>query len=393
MPALRDEDELTTTVTSEQSDDTPDRPLSDEDAGGAATAESDPYEDGLDDDLDAEPSEETGESDEAQGAAEDGRPRNPDGTFAPKGAAPPTEGDGQRGGAAQPVPEAAGAIPDPGPAPTPWVANLYGQDAEPIPGALYKPGHGVFVPETQLGALTALVARGSKYEEFRRERQEAARQVEQAVAPVEFEAKTLAGIVAQFLQPTFYEQFGLTPDLAQPYIQELQFRLREAALERREKFGTAQAIRQTTGPVQAELDPYDAQATVRAEVAEVVRQADYHGLFSDADVQALGSRLTALNPFVQDESGNWYLDRQVVTEAIALAAEPKRAFVRERQAQQAKQQASTAADRNRRVTGTATPAKLKPTAPAKPDTFSGDPWDNPALSKEERRALWLKAHG
>ena len=36
------------------------------------------------------------------------------------------------------------------------------------------------------------------------------------------------------------------------------------------------------------------------------------------------------------------------------------------------------------------PAAPKPSAaPA----FTGQPWENPALSRDERRALWLKAHG
>ncbi len=375
MPPMTDEDERTTTASPPQdepetSTETESQPVTD-DAGS-----SDVYTADLDDDDAAEQAEGDGEAEDAE--------------------AQPTEGDGETGEASGAVPEAAGATPEPPKVdpPQPWRANLYGQEAEPIPGALYKPGVGVLVPEAKLGQLTALVARGAKYEEFKRERQDAARAVEQAVAPVQFEAQALAEVVGQFLSPEFYAQFGLTPDLAEPYIKDLQFRLREKALERREKFGTTAGSRPTTdAPAGAELDPYDAQATVQAEVAEVLKQADYHGVFSASDVQAIGSRLTALNPFVQDEQGHWYLDRKAVAEAIALAAEPRRQLAAERQAQEAQRQASEAAKRNRAVTGQTTPTPAKRPAPKAVSSFDGKPWENPALSRDERRALWLKAHG
>jgi hypothetical protein len=374
MPPTAEASARTTTATDEQDETTtPETPLPEtEDAG------SDVYTD----DLDEQDAEEQAEDASAE----------------PETEAPTTEGDGETGAASGAVPEASGATPAPEapvePPPVAWRANLYGQDAEPIPGALYKPGIGVLVPEAHIGTLTALVARGSKYEEFKRERQSAAKAIEQAVAPVQFEAQALAEVVSQFLSPDFYAQLGLTPDLAEPYIKDLQFRLREKALERREKFGPGGA-RATTAPTdEATLDPYDAQATIGAEVTDLLQHPDYHGVFSAADVQAIGRRLTALNPFVQDAEGQWYLDREAVKAAVELAAEPRRVALKERQANATRQQVQAVAQRNAKVTGQTTPAARPAAAPkpAAPPSWDGEPWENPALSREEKREAWLKAH-
>ena len=385
MPEIT-EDELETTTpaspeaSDSEQDDTPE-PSAD-DAGGS---DYDPLTHGLEDEDAAD-----------DGAFSADRPRGPDGKFIEKDkAAPPTEEtpptSGLSGVAA--ASEAAGAPPSEPIAP--WVANLYGEEAAPIPGALYKPGHGVFVPEAELGTLTALVARGRRYDEFKRERQDAAKYVESAVAPVQAEAKVMGSVLAAtVLNPDWITQAALDPQGA---IREIALSLREQHLELREQFRTPQPpTPQTTGEA-SEVDPYDAHATIRAEVTDLLRLPDYHGVFAPQDVQAMERRLSTLHPFVQDESGRWFLDRQVVRELLDTAAESRRLLARDRQTTQAQQAAQVAAKRNQQVTATTTPtpkpgAKAKTAARPKTAAFEGDPWDNPALSFEERKAAWEKAH-
>lgn len=108
---------------------------------------------------------------------EKGRWRTADGKFASK---QPTkeaeESVKQEVAALAAVPDAPKADPV-----VPWKPNIYGQEVELIPGAKFHPEHGLLIPPGQIPNATALMARGTKYDDVKNARQQFAQEREQIV--------------------------------------------------------------------------------------------------------------------------------------------------------------------------------------------------------------------
>lgn len=282
----------------------------------------------------------------------------------------------------------------PKPTNAPWKPNLYGQEVEVLQGALTSPDGHLFIPKEQVALATALIARGTKYEEVKQERQKWASEREKLTEPYKAETQALAAILSSTLMDdNWMLQYAIDPEAAK---REVSFRLKEAQLELREKFGNLASPEKATPPTQGpELDRYDAEHAARTELDTILNTADYHGLFTDVDRQKVWSALTqAPNLFVLMDN-EWKMDVEELHRVVSLYAEaPKREkAVREQQDRERK--ATEAAKRN----ANAVPKPTEPPKPAAPkastpdDPYADKPWENPALDAKDRRALYRKHLG
>jgi hypothetical protein len=333
---------------------------------------------------------------------EKGRVRAQDGKFAkkpePKPTAPPETPESVP--APDEGPEAATPAPvEDAPKNQPWRPNVYGQEVELLPGALVSPDGHVFIPKDQAATLQALVARGTKYDEVKQMRQQLAKEREQMTAPLKAETQALAELLSSTLfDDNWMLQYAIDPDAAK---REVSYRLREAQLTLREQFGQPSVTPPTppsNGPSAPSepLDPYDAELGLTGWLEnDILSLPEYHGLFSASDKSAIVSRLMAVEPFAF-VNGGWAIDQMVARQLIdALAEAPKRE--RAIKAQQEKdRKASEAARRNAAAVPKPTePAKAAPTPKAATpnDDYADQPWNNPALDRHERAALYRKHLG
>lgn len=387
--------EPTTTVTDEGEQDEQFEP-----AGDVEFAQA-PLDD--DDELPPPGAEEEGEATaeapeppEGVTVDEKGRWRNPDGTFASKQPTKEAEESVKAEVAATPPP------PAPDPNIQPWKPNIYGNEVELIPGAKFHPEHGLLIPVAQLPNATALMARGTKYDEVKQERQRFAQERESLLGAAKFENESLATILMNTL---YNEEFRLRAatdwDSAK---REVEFALREAQLNLKEKYGGSVLAKPTPDqPPQnqqdpGDLDPYDAELGLRGWITETLSQPAYHGLFTAKEQDALVQRLMAIGPFAKHE-GQWALDTLVASQFVdALADAPRREQARK--AEEEKRKAAEAATKRNEAAvpkptapPTKRPAKGGKSAKSTPD-YTDRPWDDPKLSKEERReALRRKVLG
>ena len=375
LPA--DELEPTTTVSSDESDDTTD--ATDEVEFSQAPDDDDELPPATD--PDAEPV--VPEPPDGVTVDDKGRWRNPDGKFASK----------------QPTPEAAASVrAEQGSAPpttpvvdpiVPWKANVYGKEVDLIPGARFHPDHGLLIPKEQIGLAQMLMARGTKYDEVKQARQQFAQEKATITEASRFENESLATILQQTsLNPEWIMLAATDPDSAN---KQLQFMLREAQLDLKEKYGSSQLAKPATAePPQndpGELDPYDAESGLRAWLTnDVLTLPEYHGLFSAAEQDAMVRRIMAVQPFAKHE-GQWAIDTLVAQQFVdALAESPRREQARKAQ-EETQKVATQAAKRNDAAVpkSTAPATKSTPKPKSKTPDYAEKPWLDPSVSREDKR--------
>ena len=370
MPAFEELEPATTDTNDELSQDdttTDDAPESipTEDEGAEASAEPDESE-GIELAPDAPP--------QPKEYVREGR------RFVPK--AVPEKADGT-----PPAP----AAPPPSPV-VPWKANVYGNETELIPGAKFHPDHGLLIPKDQMGYAQMLMARGTKYDEVKQQRQAWAQEKATLTESAKFENERLADVLQRTaMNPEWVMLAATDPDAA---TREMQFLLRDAQLTLKEKYGKSAWANPTPADAPndpGELDPYDAEMGVRGFLADVLNTPDYHGLFTDAEKDALTARLMAIEPFAKHE-GQWALDTLVARQLIdALAEAPRREkSLREQMAQSTKAQAASRRNAAAVPKPTGQPKAAKATTPKGNDFPADKPWLDKSKSMEERKHLYAK---
>lgn len=374
---------------------------------------------------DNEPSDETASEEEAVSfdgiEPDDALPPEPDPDAEPEPDAPPTPPEGvtvdEKGrwrtadgkfASKQPTPEAAASVeaevaaqstaepPKPDPV-VPWKPNIYGQEVELIPGAKFHPEHGLLIPKDQIPNATALMARGTKYDEVKNARAQFAQEKEQLIGAAKYENELMGQILnTTVLNAEWVLQAATDPQWAEREVKTL---LREANIALREKYGPsalAQPAPADAKPTNdpGDLDPYDAEMGLRGWVNETLNTPDYHGLFKDSDRDAIVRRLMTISPFAKHE-GQWALDTLIAQQFIDALAEAPRREQALRAEQEKKQAADAAAKRNANAVPKPT-VPPKPAAPAKrsaksPPDYSEKPWLDPSLSRDEKREALLRS--
>ena len=307
----------------------------------------------------------------------EGRWRNPDGTFASR------QPNAQ---AVASVKAETAPVVQPN---TPWTPRIYDSEREIIPGALRSPTGDVFIPANQVGQLTALVARGDKYAEIPQMRQQFAQREQQLSGRLQFEGEKYGEILKNtLLNPDFLQRASQDPATA---IREVRLMVQEAALESREQFGVLPQTTEAQGTdMGGGLDQYEGVGAVHGLLDEIFQSPDYHGVLKDSDREAIINDLRATDVplFVFDPNQGWLLDERPIRLATKLHGDRVRAMRPNPPADAANRRNAAA------LPPTTAPAANKPkAAAASEDKYRDKPWDNPALSFNERKKAFHKAKG
>lgn len=211
-------------------------------------------------------------------------PRQPDGRFAERPTEPTAEAqpDAEPEGEGEPSAE-------PDPDIVPWVLETQTR-GEPtrieIPGALYKPGQGVFIPDTPeaQGQFRQMLVRGARYERVQQQNAQLREQLTAGVTRHQLENQAMAAVLKDVLNPDFITQAALDPEMT---IERLQLKLQRAALDLERQHGGAlvdtqanprealesaayaleESFEDVIGEVAPGLDP-DARAEIEAAIAQ-----------------------------------------------------------------------------------------------------------------------------
>ena len=270
----------------------------------------------------------------------------------------------------------------------PWTPNIYGQVKAIIPGALESPGRGIWIPEAQRGALTALVARGEKWHEVQATRQEHAAALEREQQRTQFYADQFADIMqSTLLSPKWMERATKDEFTYETAKQQVENRLRAAMVDAKEKFGAVQAkaAGDTTVPVPPP-DRYDAQSAIDSFLDE-----KYPGIDKPAVLAILSAQdgPEVLRHFPEH---GWQLDERPMHLVARYIQSQKPA------APVPTPGADPATTRNKAAVPQtpvrAAVAAARPKATSTPDDprndpkYADEPWKNPALSFAEQRELF-----
>lgn len=390
----------------------PDAPAADAGGAGDVDLESDPMTAGLDaDELDGHRTERELEAvtPEADGWKKDSMNRwhRRDGTVASKAEVAEREKrlaeQGPDGAIAANAEKANAEAPALLP-PSAWRPNVYGQEVELIPGALQSPDGDVFIPRGMVAQATALMARGTKYDEVRQWRQQAAAERDKAVGPLREENAHLRTILENIRKPEILASWGLTDPAS---LQLMSLEIENALLSGpRPTPGPASqppAAAQEQYPDAGELDQYDAQQAVNEELADLLATPDFKDVFTPAQVQELAKFVISAYPFTQIQ-GQHVLDRVALAQLVSLRAETPRAVRAARAAWETshrqQQVVATAGRRNAAATSPSVAANTTPPRPAPAaaaaasgaddPAYADQPWTNPALSREQKRDLFYQ---
>lgn len=284
----------------------------------------------------------------------------------------------------------------------PWTPNIYGQEKPIVPGAVYRDGHGLFIPQKSLAHTTMLLARGERLPEVSRRVESLQGEVQKAGERSAFAEEQFKQILeGTLLDPEWMDKAtkdATSYEVAKLHVQNL---LRAAGVTAREKFGALPApVKPGESAASAPpLDQYEAYGTLTDFLGELSQSPEFQGM-TDADRNAVIAQLKKddLPVFVNHPDHGWLLDERLVTLTARYIQTHKKQV-----ASPAPTAPSADATRNKAAVP-ASPAK--PVAPqpaaarrapqAPPDDPRNDPryadrpWDNPALSREERRELFYK---
>lgn len=270
----------------------------------------------------------------------------------------------------------------------PWTPNIYGKEKPILPGAIDRPGHGIFIPEAQRGTLTALVARGEKWHESvkSRQEQEAAITREQQ-RTAHFESSFVTILKSTVLNPEWMEWAAKDAGTYETAKMQVETRLEAASVAAAQQFGKIPekpkdgAVPSTDPP-----DQYEAQQAF----AEFLDE-EFPGIDKRAVADALVRENVQLMANLPDHG--WVID----TRPIRLAAR----YIQQQKQQSPGPAATPAVDpaKERNKAAVPTTAAPKPpaarpkatTAPEDPQNdprYADKPWENPALDRETRRALF-----
>ena len=304
-------------------------------------------------DTDA-PSDEPGKDDVVIGGVRVdrfGRMHRADGTVMSK-----AEQDAARPGVSSPTAPVVEA-----PKNEPFVPTANGQPvADLFPGALKSPKGELYFPTDQAGRVEQLVARGLRYDEFRRGTAEAKQQLDQVTRRTAAEAKALEETLLvhvstpEALQALAQRVQEVGPAMAH---KELSLAIREAALAVDREFGPgASRTRGASAEHTTPLDRDDAHDTFEGYFRDMLSRPEYHGMSAELQKNVRGM-LSRLPLFGVDKDGDWSLMEEVGDEVWAMA---KAMVERDRMVASARPKPNTTA-----------PSRIPPTAASRAPVGNG----------------------
>lgn len=281
--------------------------------------------------------------------------------------------------------------------PVPFKANVYGKEQDVIPGALYKPGVGVLIPENRVADLHRLAAHASKYGDVAQLRQERAKLEQQSNERMAFYGQKFSEVLqSTLLNPEWFAWAAASRENFETAQMQVQLKLQQGELEATTKFG---AMPTTTANADADdpLDPYEAEASVDGYLNELLASPDYHGTLTAEDTAIIKAQLKEQDVpiFVRHPDHGWSLDERPIRSLMALRFQSVKAG---RTAPSAPPKVEQVTRRNAaavpKTTEPAAAAAPKPAAKTAPkDPYADQPWNNPELSFQERKRLFSKAKG
>lgn len=200
---------------------------------------------------------------------------------------PPAEAaEGPAGAEAAPVAE------EPDAAIVPYTFKAYGQEIA-FPGAQYKPGHGVFLPEDSLTAFRVAVARAIKHDKLVQDNESLRTELKRGTTQKDLEAQAVMDVVLPKLtSDEWLQAFVQNPELAR---KELALELRSRQLEVQQRLLTDPAFRATDPSLlEAKTSPEDVTHELDVTVDELLRRDEFKGAFTRAEradlAQAIADR-------------------------------------------------------------------------------------------------------
>lgn len=185
-----------------------------------------------------------------------------------------------------PDPAAPPPAPEPDIEPLQWLA--YGKPVE-IPGAQYKPGHGVFIPDSQVPQLRQAWARGhERYPQIVNENAELRQALSSVYTRREAEAYAVIEVLGQhFGSEQAFQQFlqyaSESPALA---LREIRAMLKEKQLELGQN--VSEPAERLTNP---QVDAADVAEALTDEMELMFRQPEFRGKFTPAQQRDLTNRV------------------------------------------------------------------------------------------------------
>lgn len=281
--------------------------------------------------------------------------------------------------------------------PVPFKANVYGKEQEVIPGALYKPGVGVLIPENRVADLHRLAAHASKYGDVAQLRQERAKLEQQSNERMTFYGQKFSEVLqSTLLNPEWFAWAAASPENFQTAQMQVQLKLQQGEMEATTKFGAMPTTTANANDAEP-LDPYEAEASVDGYLNELLASPDYHGTLTPEDTAIIKAQLKEQDVpiFVRHPELGWSLDERPIRSLVALRFQSVKAG---RTAPKVEPKVEQVTRRNAaavpKITEPAANAAPKPATAAPPkDKYADQPWNNPELPFQERKRLFSKAKG
>lgn len=250
-----------------------------------------------------------------------GRMHRADGTVMSK-----AEQDAAR--AASPAPVAAAAPVD-APKNEPYVPVAYGQPmADVFPGALKSPKGDLYFPAATASRVEQLVARGMRYDEFRRQSATAKAELDRITKRTAAEAEALQStLLAHVATPEALQALAARVQEVGPALAHLELKLAIQNADQTLNRDFGHPAKPTAAEHSTPLDRDDAGETFEGYWRDMVALPELHGM--SAELQQHVRQLLANVPlFTQDrQTGEWWLNEAAADPVWAMA---KTAMARER---------------------------------------------------------------
>lgn len=289
-------------------------------------------------------------------------------------------------------------VPDPNPA-KPWAPDIYGK-VEAIfgEGALYKPGVGVLIKEDKIGELRQRIAHATHYPKMQEMRQERATERKTYAERETFQGEKFKDVLQKtLLNPEWMTWAASSNENYATAQMQAQLMLDKAGVEMQTKFGALPAPTEQDARTEQEqeLREYGPSA-VEAYLNETIQSPEFQGKLTLADRQVVLDHLTKHNVpiFHPTPTGGWEMDERPIKAAMAQLAELRAAGRNGRpntagQPVNGSPKPQATARRNAAAVPTPTvpakaPEKVKPAA----GEWTGKPWENPKLSRQEQKDLF-----
>lgn len=171
----------------------------------------------------------------------------------------------------------------------PYTFKAYGQELT-FPGAQYKPGHGVFIPEENLTALRVSFARAMKHDKLVQDNEGLRAELKRGTTQKDLEAQAVLDVVLPKLtSDEWLNAFVQNPDLAR---QQLALELGRKQLEVQQRLLTDPTLRAADPSLlEARTTPQDIAHELDLTLADLVQRPEFKGVFSRTELADLSTAI------------------------------------------------------------------------------------------------------